>query len=206
MLSLPRFGDLDPSARSLILANIITAALAILFGFDLSMVVWVYFAESVIIGLFVVATLLVMGFRIYGKQTGFAITLVLFVGFFIVHYGMFHFGYLVFLMALPWFSPSMETVPYLALTSGAFLLSHGYSFYVNVLKDKEIPEGGKDWMGKVFTDPYGRIVPMHLAILFSGFIVVFLPVYAANLAILLFFMGLKTVGDLYAHQRKHHHV
>jgi len=206
MFGLPKLGELDETAKSLLSANIVSILLALIFGFELSALVWVYWAESVIIGFWTVAALIYAGLRISRKQAGFAFTMLFFVGFFLIHYGMFHLGYLVFLATLPWFTPTMGMLPYLGLTSAIFFLSHGFSFYVNSVKRTEIVEGGQDMIGRIFFAPYKRIVPMHLTIIFSAFIAALLPVYAANIGILMLFMGLKTMGDLYAHQKKHHAI
>lgn len=51
--------------------------------------------------------------------------------------------------------------------------------------------------------PYARIIPMHLTIIFGGFIGAAGSIFSTNtnLAIIVLFIGLKTVIDLFTHSR-----
>ena len=79
----------------------------------------------------------------------------------------------------------------------ALFISHGISFVVNFL-------GRKEYIGmttqKLMSDPYQRIILMHVTIIFGGWLVMLLkaPILALALLILL-----KTGADLSAHQKQH---
>ena len=180
------------------LGNILVIALVVLLGYNFAVLIWIYWLESVVIGIFAFLKLLMGGIR-QAKRLPMGIFLAVF---FAVHYGMFHFAYLIFLTILPWFSVSSSEIPWILLTGGILLTSHAFSFYENILKKrKEIPAGVK--AAKLqFSEPYSRILPIHMTIILSGFTIGFFGI-ERNLGLLLLFMGLKTVSDLYFHRLKH---
>jgi hypothetical protein len=188
---------LDSTSKAILFGNIVTIFLAVFLSYDLSLLVWLYWAESIIIGIFAFLKLLTGGFREPANLKKNSILAV----FFAVHYGMFHFGYFIFLSVLPWFALRAVEIPNLVFGAWVFLATHAYSFYRNVfLKKDEVPAGLK--ASKLqFIEPYSRIVPMHLTIILSGIVIAFFGI-GTNIGLLLLFMALKTVSDLYFHKRK----
>jgi hypothetical protein len=190
---------MDASGRVLVFSNIFTILLAVMLGYTIGIVIWAYWLESVIIGVFAFLKLLIGGMR-QPKMLPVSIALALF---FLFHYGMFHLGYFIFLSALPWFSLDQSMMPLIALSAGILFASHAFSFYEHIFRKQEkIAAGFGAAAGLQFKEPYSRIVPIHLTIILSGFIVVIFGV-GQNILLILMFMGLKTISDLHFHNSKH---
>lgn len=100
------------------------------------------------------------------------------VPFFVVHYGLFmtvHLMFIVFLLAGRPGSDPLEALPSLAtvemaLALAIFAAEHGYLFYRDFWKGGEYKQANP--LTLMFS-PYPRLVVMHLAILFGGFLFVF---------------------------------
>ncbi len=158
-----------------------------------------FWLESAVIGCFNILKLVIVA----------NILSIIMVPFFVVHYGAFMSGHLVFIFAL--FSPDEMSFsgllpPADLLTSHimnvwpAFLgvcLSHGISFFYNFIGKKEFRRSTPE---KQMMAPYGRIILMHLTIIFGGWIILALgaPVLALVLLIVL-----KIVSDVRAHDKEH---
>jgi len=182
--------------------NLLSIILAVLERVDLGAIVWAYWIESVMVGFFTILALFLIGVR--SKEISGFLASAMSAGFFAFHYGMFHFVYLIFLSALPWFAVDPAWYLWIMLTAGIMFLSHSFSFAVNVL----IPaKDGAEMSGldKTMMAPYSRIVPLHMTIILSGFVVAFVPLgdLLLRTAILALFMGLKTAADLGAHIKQH---
>jgi hypothetical protein len=213
-----RWQRLPESARVLLASNALTIIVAILFGLDPAEIIWVYWLESVVIGAYTVLAFIMMARAPKSSRNegtpagayGYAI-------FFIIHYGMFHGVYAVFLLAMPWFNITHPDLLGMGITAGILALSHGFSFVKNVLGNPAEIARTKGNMDRVMMAPYSRIIPMHLTIIFSGFLMVplaFLEVIAGAIwsgpglaaadwlikfVVLLLFMGIKTAADLQTH-------
>jgi hypothetical protein len=84
-----------------------------------------------------------------------------------------------------------------AIAGVALFLSHGASFLFNYIGNAEyLTASPTRQMGA----PYGRVVVLHLTILFGAFAVAFL---GSPIAALLLLVGLKTALDLGLHRREH---
>ena len=134
---------------------------------------------------------------------------IIMVPFFVIHYGGFMSGHLVFIFAL--FSPDEMSFsgffpPADLLTSQimnvwpAFLgicVSHGISFFYNFIGKKEFRRSTPE---KQMMAPYRRIILMHVTIIFGGWLILALgaPVLALVLLIVL-----KIVSDVRAHHKEH---
>ena len=120
--------------------------------------------------------------------------------FFILHYGLYwtvH-GVLVFMFF------GMSPEPFgsvglggLATAAAALFLSHGVSFFVNFLGNEEYLSVTPD---QQMTEPYSRVVVLHVTILAGGALANSL---GAPLAALVLLVLLKTAIDLMAHLREH---
>ena len=128
--------------------------------------------------------------------------------FFIVHYGGFMAGHLLFIFGFfapelvsSSFFPSRETIGQLlhnvALPLVALFISHGISFIHNFIGKREYGRTGTE---KQMLAPYRRIILMHITIILGGWLVLLLKAPLFGLMILVL---LKTVADIRAHMKEH---
>ena len=191
----------DSSTFSLIAANIITLIIAALQHWSLITLLWIYWFQSVTIGLFTFIRILSLkkfntdNFKMNGVQPqAIAKTKYVAASFFAFHYGIFHFVYFIFLMvasiaqALKGFS--FSTIWFVLLSAAMFFANHLFSF----LRRK--PAKKEQNIGTVLFFPYARIIPMHLCIIF-GF------AFGSSIIGLIIFTALKTVADVIMHQVEH---
>jgi hypothetical protein len=143
--------------------------------------------------------------------------------FFLVHYGLFWLGHGFFVFVLPNFAgawqgpvpcaqpgellpgfPECVSSPFgqviwsnVWIAAVALFLSHGASFVFNYLgRGEYLRTSAPQQMFK----PYGRVVVLHLTIIFGAFIAAFL---SAPIGILLILVVLKTLFDLGLHLNEH---
>jgi hypothetical protein len=83
------------------------------------------------------------------------------------------------------------------LAAGALFLSHGASFFLNYLGKREYLTTSA---ARQMFAPYGRVVMLHVTIIFGAFIIAFL---GAPIGALLVLVVLKTAFDLGLHLREH---
>ncbi len=193
---------LDNSAKALLLTNIAIAAIALLLNWDIWAIIAGYWVQSMIIGFFTVLKII---FYKENKPMGKMNQLVWKLpisGFFIMHYGIFHLGYGIFLIVIAAFEPAsiVERILDLALVAALFFANHAYSFYKNYMQE---PSDFKkfDNVLKFMWQPYARIIPMHATIIAAVF--AFTYMNGLPKSILLLFLALKTVADLLLHAREH---
>ena len=170
-------------------------------------VLWIYWGQSVIIGIFNFIKILALkdfsteGFKQGGKQVlptkAAKISTAIF---FLFHYGFFHLIYAVFLGTFSTMNSSINSgfeLKYFFYSTGMFFISYLVEF---INSRKEEPEE-KQNLGKVMFAPYARIIPMHLTIILGGFISAAGSVFSAdtNISIISLFIGIKTVIDLITH-------
>jgi hypothetical protein len=79
----------------------------------------------------------------------------------------------------------------------ALFVSHGYSFVTNFLGRQEHK---RRTVNHQMGEPYGRIMFMHLVLIFGGFLVMLL---GSPVPVLIAVIGLKIWFDLRAHIRQH---
>jgi hypothetical protein len=250
MKPLKWFASLDSSAKALLLSNLLTIVFAVAFGWSLMTMLWGYWLQSVIIGVFAFLQLLRMalggGFSVPTAAsskhfTGAASSAIVIAPkakskqmpittafFFAFCYGFFHLIYAVFLSSFsrtdifggllgfaagfpvseiqqqsPFPAFGSTDVSGILLMGLLFFSAHLYSFLKNYIFDKKETEPN---ITIVFFEPYSRILPMHLTIIFGGFIAMLsagLGIGFAEEAILVLFMLLKTYVDIDAHNKKH---
>ena len=192
---------LDPSLWAVILGNILSIIIAIVQEWPIGQILWVYWAQSVIIGIINVYRILSLkefstdNFRSNGQQvpeTQKAKKSV--ASFFAMHYGFFHFIYFIFLLGLaPLSDINFEELSLLLLIIFGFVGSHGFSYRYNLNKDFKHQ---KPNLGTIMFYPYMRIIPMHLTIIFGSMM--------ASTGTLALFMILKTIADGGMHMVEHH--
>ena len=189
----------DRSTLVLLLSNLLTIAMALIQGWDVSVLMWIYWGQSVVIGYFNVHRILDLerfstdGFRINNQAVQpTRATQRKTAAFFAMHYGMFHLVYFVFLFK----DASLDgTVSLLGagVCVFAFYLNHRFSWRYNRAIDRaRVPN-----IGNIMFFPYLRIIPMHLTILLGGFS------NGHGTLSLLFFLLLKTAADVAMHVVEH---
>jgi len=203
---------------SLIFANLVTIGLAILGGWDAATVMFIYWAQSVIIGIFSVISILGADTEALLKNlqkpideqggtaqvtSRFAWTYqCILAGFFTLHYGLFHWGYYSFIVESAIFGTVNFTDPGIWLSCALFFANHLYSHITYRHK------GPKDYryINEQFFSPYRRIIPMHLTIIFGSFFILALEVLGitTTLPVLILFLLLKMYSDISAHLIKHY--
>ena len=189
----------DPSTFFLILSNLATMAFALVEHWNLSVVMWIYWGQSVVIGFFNWRR--IRSLRQFSTEnftmndqpvdpTPATRRMVAF--FFLVHYGLFHLVYCVFLVAERGNLSPADAAGALACVA-IFAVNHRFSFLHHLERDLS----RKPNIGSVMMFPYARIVPMHLTILFGNLL------GAQSARALLFFLGLKTIADAVMHKVEH---
>ncbi len=187
----------DLSTLALVGANAVTIVVALAQKWPLSDVMWVYWGQSVTIGFFQFLRILCLrqfsteGVTMNDRPVDpTPATKVHVAGFFAVHYGLFHAGY-VFFLGADWGWPK-GNLSLLAVCLATFSVNHAFSFAHNFKRDRS----RRPNIGTVMMFPYARIIPMHIAILTGGLL-------AKTGAGLLLFLGLKTAADLIMHAIEH---
>lgn len=184
----------------LVLANLIPVFGVLLWDWDIFYLMFVFWCENVIIGIYGIAKIVVSG-------EGFANRVFLPV-FFSVHYGGFMAGHILFLTSLfladadkvdgsivATLTVVLNKVGWLAIL--ALFISHGWSFINNFLATEErhhlTPQ-------QAMAAPYKRMVVTHVAIIASGFLVTKL---GEPLVGLLMLVAMKVALDVFFHRREH---
>lgn len=186
----------DSSVWMLLIANGVVLFIALVAGWRLADLMSVYWLQSVVIGgsyfmrIMSLERFSTEDFRINGKrvdptpetkrQTAF---------FFLLHYGGFHIGYLVFIATE---APGGIAVDLgLLVCAIAFVVDHVYSYRYH----RELDRQGTPNIGTLMFTPYLRIIPMHLTIVIGAL--------ALESAGVLFFGLLKTGADVGMHIVEH---
>jgi Family of unknown function (DUF6498) len=177
-----------PGLLALVAANVLPLAGVLALGWDLGMVLLLYWAESAVVLAFSLVKVVLVG----------RLAALFLVPFFLVHAGIFMGVHLVFLLTLFVERPDTGWLPFareLLLGTAVLFASHLVSFVANTLRRGERPAKAQD----VMTGFYRRVIAMHLTILGGGFLLVLLGSPAWALALL---VVLKTGVDATAHMRE----
>ncbi len=188
----------SPSTLALIIANLIPLAGAVFLGWKLSDVMVLYWAESAIIGFFNICKIVVIGRWLA----------LLAAPFFLGHFGGFMsihflFIYLFFVKGVSAGSVSggdLAEVGQLFVNLWPALLalfvSHAYSFFHNFI-------GRQEYRGRTvkmqMSEPYSRIIFMHLVLIFGGGLSILL---GQPTPVLIIVIGLKIYFDVKAHLKQ----
>lgn len=189
----------DLSLLAVLVGNVMSIWMAVAYGWSLHQIMWIYWGQSVVIGVMNVIRMLALkefstkGLTSNGSpvpetmaaKRGIA-------AFFTIHYGIFHAVYALFLwQEMPLNEVAMETMMLMAMCLAAFVGSHSFSLMHNMQADFK---QRKPNLGTLMFYPYLRIIPMHLTIIFGGL---------GGIGMVIF-MGLKTLADLGMHMIEHH--
>ena len=192
---------------TLLVVNLFPVFGVLYWGWDIFPIMMLYWSENVIIGVFnILRMLFAMPEEPEGCLKFFLIP------FFAVHYGMFTMVHGFFVVLLfsgggELLSNGGEPSPALLLRTIlenrlvfavlALFLSHGYSFLKNYIGRGEYRRTDSRML---MFRPYGRVVIMHLTLIFGAFLIF---IFDLPLAGLILFILLKTGIDLAAHHREH---
>lgn len=189
----------DRSIYALVVANLLALLIAYLLHMSLRELVLVYWIQSVIIGVMQVIRILSLqrfsteNFELNKRrveETPKGKSQVAF--FFLVHYGIFHAGYLAVLGDWPKHGAGGSTASYIMCTL-VFAVNHGYSMLQNVRRDAT----GRPNIGTLMFLPYVRIVPMQIIIICGG-------AFFSSTAAFALFGALKIAADAAMHTVEHH--
>ena len=189
-------GLVSPSTISLVVANLVPVFGAAFLGWNLGEVMVLYWAESAVIGFFNALKIAVIA----------RWAALFYVPFFVGHFGGFMAVHFLFLYMLFIKGPQDNTGGDLAEVAGLFIslwpgllalfISHGLSFFTNFIGHQEYRGlTVKDQM----TQPYSRIVFMHLVLIFGGFLTLLL---GGATPVLLIVIGVKIWFDIRAHRKE----
>lgn len=190
----------------MILANLVPLGGVLFLGWKILPIMLLFWLENVVIGLFNALKMVLAS----PQDRPLWLVKLFLVPFFCVHYGIFCTVHGAFVIGLfgraelgngllptPAFVGRLVTDLGLGWALLALVLSHGFSLVHNYL-----------WSGRyrrsqpqaVMAAPYGRVVVLHLALLFGGFLMMALN--SPMLGLLLLIVG-KVLLDLKAHLKEH---
>jgi hypothetical protein len=192
----------DLALWGIIAGNIFTIVIAIIQGWSLGDVMWVYWGQSIVIGImnffrmwnlknFSTEGLTSNGRPVPETEKGARNTAI----FFAVHYGFFHLGYLIFMFADHGTDIVAFDVVLMGLSLLVFFASHLFSLSRNIRPDMEGPRPN---LGTIMFMPYLRIIPMHLTIILGAMF------FGNSVVGIIFFMSLKTLADAGTHLIEHY--
>ncbi len=192
------------SLASLIIANLTPVIGTIFWNWNIGQIILAYWLENVIIGFFNILRMLAIQTPKKFNQANNASKL-FFIPFFTIHYGIFclvHgvFIFVFFVNSMFTTQPSANPISIFSSTLTLILslfVSHAISYFVNYIGNKEYK---KTNLPTLMFKPYGRIVVVHLTILFGVFITL---VLGNQLPVLLLLVILKTIVDSGAHIKEH---
>lgn len=204
----------DFSLWILIISNLVACGIALKEGYNLSVLVWVYWFQSLTIGFFNFLKILNLkkfstdGYKINGHAVQASQSTKIFTAyFFLIHYGAFHIGYGGFLLMGLLISSTPETiktntglnllgskigineVKFIIFAALLFFINHLFSYLYN--KSRDI---GKRNIGSMMLLPYIRILPMHVIIIFGS---------TLSTSLLPLFLLLKVISDTLMHIVEH---
>ncbi len=177
----------DPSTISLLLVNIIAIIFAVKEKWGIGMLLWLYWAQSLTIGVFTFLKIIYIKnpFIYEGKECKKIIPTnrwgqIAYAFFFALHYGGFHAVYFIFLL----FQAQIDIDPYFLLSLAIFIMG-------SIIEFIRRPKEGLV-LNEIMGIPYARIIPMHIAIILGIFL-------WPSIIGMIFFSSLKTVADVLTH-------
>lgn len=213
-----------PSTMVLILANLVPVAGVLLFEWDVLSLLMLYWAENVVIGIINVLRMiccqndnLLSGLPQFAGEnvpieydqnlkqvSGKALKRIM-IPFFIVHYGGFCWGHLTFLLGF--FSGGPRPIgsassmldlwqPTFWIAVAVIFGSHLFSFFTNYIRKGEYLTAN---LPLLMFRPYGRIIVMHMVVVFGAFILALLQI---EIVMLLVLIALKIGVDMRLHEKE----
>ncbi len=191
-----------PSVIILIVANLVPLYGVLFWGWDLFTLMVAYWMETAAIGFWNIVHMAVLA----------RWAALFMVPFFIVHFGGFMLGHFLFLWQMfggVWNENVANVEEFLRaipvdwgvwIAFAALFISHGLSFFFNALRPwwrgEDQPPGAAQ---NVMSGTYGRVMVMHVTILFGAALAAYFKTPAAAFVLLI---ALKIFVDVSAHVRK----
>lgn len=186
------------SFLGLVIANSVVIVLALWQEWDIITLAWIYWLQSILIGLNTFVRIIrlrdfKLGDMTIGNSTAQQIVdqygknyvrrYIAF--FFLFHYGFFHVGYAIFLVS------QSASVLGNALLVGVGIFA--VQLFIKLIVDlRTYQDDPKRNIGTMMMFPYARIIPMHIGIVFGVF-------FVQSAASLMIFLFLKMIADLVMH-------
>jgi hypothetical protein len=187
------------STFSLVAVNVATLVVALVLDWPVQALMWPYWIQSVVIGYYRRRRILALGrfstenFTMNDRPVSpTPATQRSVANFFALHYGFFHFGYLMFLIKQSQDWRWWDVLGWLAL-GVSFAWNHRLSFQQNVEADRH----GTPNIGTLMFLPYARILPLHFTIILGA------SIGGGGAFAVLLFGALKTVADVLMHYVEH---
>ena len=206
---------------ALLIANALPVVGVLCFGWDAFAIVLLYWTENIVIGFYNVLKMAFVKMPHPGGHLG----KLFMIPFFTVHYGGFTAVHGVFVLAFfqqdsggfnpfpagdtwPFFlifvqllfnvigQALMIVPPNMLYAIAALFFSHGVSFVYNYFYKGE---RNRTSLQKLMSQPYGRIVVLHIAVLIGGFLTMAI---GSPVGVLLILVLLKTIVDVKLHLRE----
>ena len=203
---------------TLIAANLVPLVGVLFFGWNVWMILIVYWLENGVVGVFNVLKMLKAqgpsdgstSMRVNGVPAA-TMSRAALVPFFIVHYGIFWLVHGIFVWTLPVFGTLETETASDRLTTGfdpvtiplavlVLAISHGVSYWFNFIKGGEYLRVS---VARQMGAPYGRLMVLHVTIIIGGMAIAFTGAPAAAVAVL---VALKTALDVGFHLAEHRQV
>ena len=189
------------ATTSLIISNLFPIFGVLFFHWNLANILILYWAETGVIGFYNILKMLFCP-GTFSKLFQ--------ISFFIIHFGGFMLGHLLFLTVLfLGASSNSDGIPitsimpalYLVFPSISYALfsmfvSHGISFVSNYLGNGEYKTAS---INVLFNQPYSRVIVMHITIIFGA---MFTAVFGNRVMPLIILVAIKTAVDLNSHLRE----
>jgi hypothetical protein len=196
-------GLLKPSVLALIAANLFPLAGVIFLDWDVFPLLVLFWMENLVIGIYTVIKMLLIPSANANRAAKLSL-----IPFFCLHYGIFTLvhGIFVFVLFGGFFvgettsaDAASRNIPDYQLGWGGLvlLISHGVSLFRNYIGEGEYKQAN---LNQVMGQPYGRVVILHLTILFGGFLIMLL---GSPLIGLILLVVLKTAIDIRTHLKEH---
>ncbi len=197
-----------PSVITLIAANLFPLFGALFLGWGVFPIMFLFWLENVVIGAFNVLRMLVASPSAPSKW----MFKVIGVPFFVVHYGMFTLGHGVFVLELfggdlmgnsKGWPLTLERIlgglsaHHLWVALLALVASHGFSFAWNYIRKGEYRHASPE---ALMVRPYGRVVLLHVTIIFGALLI---ALFGTPVVALMLLVVLKVAIDVLAHLYEH---
>lgn len=202
---------IDRTIIGIITANVVIALGVMLGQFGMGDVLWIYWTQSVVIGIMYALRMLYVArhSQTSNQQQRIALTgtgLVM-MGVFLAHYGMFHVVYAIFLAAMTAGDIyGLGGVDIWSVLIGLVMITlyHvvAYREWTRVQPPSQFvttPEELVQKLAHIMVQPYKRIIPMHVIIVLGPIAAVLTGVHGAMIA----FIALKTIVEVqfYRHEQ-----
>ena len=211
-----RIGSSAGAVIALVVANLVPLIGVLFLGWNVWNILVIYWLENGIVGAFNVLKMAKADGSALGTTDAFALMVngrpasdaakVFLIPFFCVHYGLFWLVHGVFVLTLPLFASigggsltptDGPTVGPILCAVVALAVSHGLSYWLNFVRGGEYR---RTTAGALMFAPYGRLVALHLTIIFGAMATIVTGAPAAAVAIL---VAIKIAIDLALHLREH---